>query len=88
MPNVSKRDGRAEEFIPEKIVVSAAKSGASPQAAREIAAEVEQNAGATISTRDIRERVLEGLGRRNPQRRNPQWRENWHVYDTAVKRRE
>jgi len=82
MPKVSKRDGRTEEFIPEKIVVSAVKSGASPNAAREIAKEVERDAGATISTSDIRERVLEGLGRRNPD-----WRRNWEVYDQAVKRR-
>lgn len=82
MPKVSKRDGRTEEFIPEKIVVSAVKSGAAPEAAREIAREVERDAGPTISTSDIRERVLEGLGRRNPD-----WRRNWEVYDLAVKRR-
>ena len=50
MTNVSKRDGRTEEFMPEKIVVSAVKSGASPEAAREIAGEVGQKAGGTIST--------------------------------------
>jgi transcriptional repressor NrdR len=82
MTNVSKRDGRTEEFMPEKIVVSAVKSGASPEAAREIAGEVEQNAGGTINTREIRDRVLDGLGRRNPE-----WRRNWEVYDQAVKRR-
>jgi len=82
MTNVSKRDGRTEEFMPEKIVVSAVKSGASPEAGREIAGEVKQNAGETISTRDIRTRVLEGL-----ERRNPDWRRNWEVYDQAVKRR-
>ncbi len=68
--------------MPEKIVVSAVKSGASPAAAREIAGEIEQKAGGTISTGEIRERVLAGLGRRNPD-----WRRNWEVYDQAVKRR-
>lgn len=82
MANVTKRDGRTEEFMPEKIVVSAVKSGATPGAAREIAGEVERSAGGTISTREIRERVLEGL-----ERRNPEWRRNWEVYDQAVKRR-
>lgn len=82
MTSVSKRDGRTEEFIPEKIVVSAVKSGASAEKAREIAGEVERSAGATISTTEIRERVLEGLGRWNPD-----WQRNWKVYDQAVKRR-
>jgi transcriptional repressor NrdR len=82
MPTVSKRDGRTEEFMPEKIVVSAVKSGASPESAREIAGEVERSAGATISTQEIRSRVLGGL-----ERRNPEWRRNWEVYDQAVKRR-
>ena len=82
MTNVTKRDGRNEEFIPEKIVVSAVKSGASAEKAREIAGEVGRSAGDTISTTEIRERVLEGLGRWNPE-----WRRNWEVYDQAVKRR-
>ena len=82
MTNVIKRDGRNEEFIPEKIVVSAVKSGASAEKAREIAGEVQRSAGATISTTEIRERVLEGLGCWNPK-----WRENWEVYDQAVKMR-
>ncbi len=82
MTSVSKRDGRTEEFIPEKIVTSAVKAGASPEKAREIAGEVQRNAGPTISTTEIRERVLEGLGRWNPR-----WQENWEVYDRAVKHR-
>jgi len=82
MTTVSKRDGRTEEFMPEKIVVSAVKSGASPEAAREIEGEVQQNARGTVSTQEIRSRVLEGL-----ERRNPDWRRNWEVYDQAVKRR-
>jgi transcriptional regulator NrdR family protein len=82
MTRVTKRDGRTEEFMPEKIVVSAVKSGATPEAAREIAGEVERGAGESIDSEQIRARVLEGLGRRNPE-----WRRNWEVYDQAVKRR-
>lgn len=82
MTYVDKLDGRTEKFMPEKIVVGAVKSGASPEAAREIAGEVKQNAGGTISTQEIRSRVLEELGRRNPD-----WRRNREVYDQAVRGR-
>lgn len=82
MKNVIKRDGRFEEFIPEKIVTSAVKSGASAEKAREIAGEVERNTGDTVRSTEIRERVLEGLDRWNPE-----WRRNWEVYDQAVKHR-
>lgn len=82
MITVSKRDGRREEFIPEKIVTSATKAGAPPEVGREIAERIRSSAGASISTAEIRERVLDELGRTNPQ-----WRENWEVYDRAVKRR-
>ncbi|MEM4462518.1 MAG: ATP cone domain-containing protein, partial [Candidatus Bathyarchaeia archaeon] len=41
MITVVKRDGRREEFIPEKIVVSCLKSGASLDSARKIAKIVE-----------------------------------------------
>jgi hypothetical protein len=82
MTNVIKWDGRNEEFIPGKIVVSAVNSGSSAEMAREIAGEVQRSGGATISTTEIRERVLEGLGRWNPE-----WWENWEVYDQNVKRR-
>ena len=49
---------------------------------REIAERIRNSAGASISTTEIRERVLDELGRANPQ-----WRENWEVYDRAVKHR-
>ena len=41
MVKVVKRDGRMEEFIPEKIVVSVLKAGAPPDVARMIAKKVE-----------------------------------------------
>ena len=40
MAIVTKRNGQREEFISEKIVVSAVKSGASPAVARKIAKEI------------------------------------------------
>ena len=82
MTSVSTRGGRTEEFVSEKIVTSAVKSGATPAVGREIAERIRNSAGASISTQEIRERVLDELGRTNPQ-----WRENWEVYDRAVKHR-
>lgn len=82
MTTVSKRDGRNEEFAEEKIIASATKSGAPPEVGREIAERIHNTAGASISTREIRERVLDDLGRTNPQ-----WRRNWEAYDQAVKKR-
>lgn len=37
MVKVVKRDGGEEDFVPEKIVVSCLKSGATPEAARKMA---------------------------------------------------
>ena len=44
MIKVKKRDGRKEQFVPEKIVVSAIKSGAPPDFARTIAHDIEHMA--------------------------------------------
>ena len=79
---VTKRDGSKQEFIQEKIVVSAIKSGASPDVARRIAKEVETELSQEGSTMDIRRNVLEKLGRTNRQ-----WEQDWRMYDRAVKRR-
>jgi hypothetical protein len=81
MVSITKRDGRIEEYIPEKLVVSAIKAGATPKDAREIAKEVEKKLASNTSTSQIRKMVLEGL-----RKRNPSWEENWLVYDRAVKR--
>jgi len=58
---VIKKDGRKEEFIPEKIVVSAVKSGAPPEEARKIAKKVESVEKEEIETKEIRNIVLEEL---------------------------
>jgi len=79
---VTKRDGSRQEFIQEKIVVSALKSGASPQVARRIAKEVESELSEEGTTNDIRRNVLTKLARENKQ-----WEQDWRTYDRAVKRR-
>lgn len=79
---VKKRDGRKEPFIAEKIVVSALKTGAPADYAREIAQDVERSAKDGIATREIKGRVLGML-----KAKNPEWERNWAVYDSAVKKR-
>jgi len=41
MVMVTKQDGRSESFIPEKLIVSAIKSGAAPEEARMMARQIE-----------------------------------------------
>ncbi len=82
MITVKKRDGRKEPFAAEKIVVSAIKSGAPLEVARTIAYGIEQGATDSISTREIKNRVLVML-----KAKNPEWERNWMVFDTAVKKR-
>ena len=78
---VIKKDGREEEFIPEKIVVAALKSGAPPDLAREIARDLETSSQEIIESKEIREQVLEKL-----QSANPVYEHNWRSYDKASKR--
>jgi len=83
---VVKRDGRREEFIPEKIVVSCLKSGASIDAARRIAKIVEGrilDSGVTeVSARELTRMVLDLL-----KKENEEWYRNWILFDRAIKRR-
>ncbi|MEM0026892.1 MAG: ATP cone domain-containing protein [Ignisphaera sp.] len=83
---VVKRDGSKEEFIPEKIVVSCLKAGATVDAARKIAKIVEaklleQNVN-EINARDLTKMILELL-----RRENEEWYRNWIIFDRAVKKR-
>lgn len=64
---VQKRGGRREEFVVEKIVVSAMKSGATPSAARRIAKEIEMSIRDNSSSDDIRKTVLDKLASENHQ---------------------
>ncbi len=78
---VIKKDGRKEEFIPEKIVVAAVKSGAPPEEARKIAKKIESIEKEEIETSQIRSIVLEEL-----KKVNPVWHERWVAYDKQIKR--
>ncbi len=83
---IVKRDGSKEEFIPEKIVVSCLKAGATPEVARKIAKIIEgrlleQNVN-EISARDLTRAILELL-----KKENEEWYRNWIVFDRAIKRR-
>jgi|YelNatPaOPRAMG01_1025707.scaffolds.fasta_scaffold71240_2 2-phosphoglycerate kinase len=82
MPSIVKRSGEEEGFIPEKIVVSCIKAGATPFMAREIAKEVESVIPDKVESKEIRKIVLEAL-----EKRNPKWAENWRIYDKTVKKR-
>ncbi|MCC6003120.1 MAG: ATPase [Thermofilum sp.] len=83
---VVKRDGRKEEFAPEKIVVSCLKAGAPLDVARKIAKIVEgdllRRKVSEIPTRDLMREVL-GLLKEE----NEEWYKNWILFDRAVKRR-
>jgi transcriptional regulator NrdR family protein len=83
---VIKRDGSKEEFIPEKIVVSCLKSGATVEAARKIAKIVEakllEKGALEVSARELTRMILELL-----KKENEEWYKNWIIFDRAVKRR-
>ena len=79
---VTKRDGRVEPFVPEKIVVSMVKTGAPAAYARTIAQDIEKTATNGITTREIRTKAMAML-----RAENPAWEKNWTVYDAAVKKR-
>lgn len=84
MVKIVKRDGKKEEFIPEKIVVSSLKAGATPEVAREIAKKLESQIVKMneMSSADLRKMILDMLADKNPE-----WKENWLIYDRAVKKR-
>jgi transcriptional repressor NrdR len=79
---VKKRDGRKEQFVPEKIVVSMIKTGAPADYARTIAQDIERSARDGITTQEIKTKALGML-----KAKNPEWERNWIVYDVAVKKR-
>jgi transcriptional repressor NrdR len=83
MINVKKRDGRKEVFIPEKIVVSAVKTGATPEIARVVSQEISKGIQDGATTQEIKVQVLTRL-----KAKNPEWERNWTIYDTAVKKRQ
>ena len=78
---VIKKDGREEEFIKEKIVVSVIKSGSPAEIGRAIADEVEKMTEEQIRTQVIRKIVLENL-----KKRDVDWYKSWVGYDESAKR--
>jgi len=78
---VIKRDGKQEPFIKEKIVVSAVKTGASLDIARDIADKIENHPEEKIKTAWIKKHVLDEL-----KIHNPDWPKRWYSYDKNVKR--
>jgi transcriptional regulator NrdR family protein len=83
---VVKRDGTKEEFIPEKIVVSCLKAGATYESAKKIAKIIEaklleQNVN-EVTAKDLTKMTLELL-----KKENEDWYRNWIIFDRAVKRR-
>jgi len=81
---IKKRDGKKEQFIPEKIVVSSLKAGAPAEVAREIAEKIEAQLSDLneMSTTELRVMILKMLSEKNPE-----WKENWLAYDKSVKKR-
>ncbi|MEA1993905.1 MAG: ATP cone domain-containing protein [Euryarchaeota archaeon] len=82
MFEIEKRDGRIEEFIPEKVVVSCVKAGADLEAARDISNEIKRELREKTSSTVLRNQILDLLGKKDPE-----WKKNWLVYDKAVKKR-
>ena len=84
MAKVVKRDGREEEFVPEKIVVSVLKAGAPVDVARRIARRIECLVmdRETVTAQELTRHILTEL-----KKTNEQWYRNWIVFDQAVKRR-
>jgi transcriptional regulator NrdR family protein len=78
---VIKRDGRKQDFIKEKIVASAVKTGASVEIARRIADKIEKHPDDEVKTEWIREHILNEL-----KLHNPDWPKRWYNYDKNVKR--
>jgi len=83
---VVKRSGSKEEFIPEKIVVSCLKAGATLEVARKIAKIIEarllEQDVKEVSAKDLTKMILELL-----KKENEEWYRNWIVFDRAVKKR-
>ena len=78
---VIKKDGRKELFIKEKIVVSAVKTGAPLNIARDIADKIESHPKNELKTLWIRNHIVDELTLHNPD-----WPKRYINYDKSVKR--
>ncbi len=79
---VKKRAGHQEDFIREKVVVSAVKAGAPVDVSRDIASKVEAEMYDGMATSEIRKTILEEL-----HSKNPEWKQNALTYDRVIKKR-
>jgi hypothetical protein len=75
MVMIEKMNGRMEAFIPEKIIMSAIKSGAPPDIARDIAEEIMGDVHEGTTTQDIKVQLLLLL-----KSKNPDWEQNWFTW--------
>ena len=82
MMKVIKRDGSTEAFMPEKIVVSAVKSGAPYETAREIASSLSKRPESTMKSTEIRKYVLSELRTRKATAAA----DAWETYDRKHKK--
>ncbi|NHJ14369.1 MAG: ATPase [Candidatus Thorarchaeota archaeon] len=78
---VRKRDGSIELFMPEKVVVSAVKSGAPYNTAKEIASSLSKRSEKVIESKEIRKHVLSELRSRNAAAAA----DAWESYDRSKK---
>ncbi len=79
---VIKKNGKKEDFVVEKVVMSCLKSGANLETARRIAKIVEGRAleKGEISTKEIANLVLRYL-----KQANPNWHRSWVIYTRYAK---
>lgn len=80
---IKKRDGSTEQFMPEKVVVSAVKSGAPYQTAREIAASLSSRTESVMKSSDVRTYVLSELRSRGAAKSA----DSWESYDRKHKKK-
>jgi transcriptional regulator NrdR family protein len=79
--HVIKKDGRKEQFIKEKIIVSVVKTGAPIEVARKIADDIEKQSEQSIKTIWIMNHVIKKL-----ELHNPELPKIWYNYDKNIKR--
>ncbi|MGD2072219.1 MAG: ATP cone domain-containing protein [Candidatus Thorarchaeota archaeon] len=78
---VRKRNGSTEIFMPEKVVVSTVRAGASYEMAREIASSLSSRTESMIDSSEIRSYVLSELRSRNASSAA----DSWESYDRERK---
>ena len=79
---VIKRDGSTEVFMPEKVVVSAVKSGAPYETSRDIASSLSKRTDSTIKSTEIRSYVISELR----SRKAATAADAWESYDLKHKK--